>query len=170
MPRSDGKYLSLIKFILMMVGSLLIAGCGPVKELYPDQYKKNLIIDFETDIIKADHSRFEVVAGINDLNNQCDTDYRGMVELKKGKNMLGLKQGQETYIAIEILQKQSFHSPVSSIMRGTMIKPGKGIKYHLVVKYVDEMFDFRLFKIKNKKRYEQKITPLTVRGKNCRSS
>ena len=150
------------KYLFFLILSSLLIGCSSTEKKYPNTLKKNLIIELTTDISGETYSKFEVVAGVNDLNDNCEIDYKGLIKLKSGKNEIGLKPEQLTYLAVEIFQKQSFHSGTSSSMRGTLFKPKKNKKYHVIVKYIDGMFDFRLYETKNKKRYEYKPTPISA--------
>ena len=148
------------KFFIYVTLSSLLAGCSSTEEYYPNTLNKNLTLELTTDISGETYSKFEVVAGVNDLNDNCEIDYKGMIKLRPGKNKLGLKPEKLTYLAVEVFQKQSFHSTISSSMRGTLLKPKKSKKYHVVVKYIDNMFDFRLYETRNKKRYKHKIIPI----------
>lgn len=152
------------KAFWFFVVSSLLAGCASGPKYYPDKLDKNVTIKLTTDIVDGTMSKFEVVAGINDLRKDCTTDYKGMVELKAGKNGLGLAPGKLTYLAVEVFQKKSFHSATRSSMQGTLLKPQKGKQYEVIVKYVDNMFDFRLYET-GKKKKRLSIVPMDA----CRS-
>lgn len=152
------------KTFWFFVLSSLLAGCSSNPKYYHNKIDKNVTINLTTDIVDGAMSKFEVVAGINDLGKDCTADYKGIVELKAGKNGLGLTPGKLTYLAVEVFQKESFHSASRSSMQGTLLNPQKGKQYEVIVKYVDNMFDFRLYEI-GKKKKRLPIVPVDT----CRS-
>ena len=141
-----------IKISFFLVLSSLFTGCVSNKQYYPNKIDKNVTIELTTDIVDGTFSKFEVVAGINDLNMDCATDYKGMIELKAGTNRLGLTPGKLTYLGVEVFQQKSFHSSARSSMQGTLLKPKQGKQYEVIVNYVDDMFDLRLYEIGEKKK------------------
>ena len=151
----------LIKLTTFIAISVLLSGCFSNNVRYPNTNAKNVTINLEQG--KDDRGGFftsvEIVAGVNDVTKSgCDTEYKGFIDLKPGKNKLGLKPGKKTYILVEVAK--SSHSHSSSYSRGTVFTPKKGVKYEIDVNYVDSMFDFRFYEKKKSKRKQLKIAHL----------
>lgn len=147
-----------------MISSLLIS-CATSSKRYLNTYSKNVTIDVKIDKKNGAFSSTKAYLGVNDLIKGCKTEYQGEIELIKGKNKLGLAPGKLTYLIVEILQKNSFPNTTSTFQQGTLIKPKKGRRYEVIVNYVDNMFDFRLYEIRKSKRKQLQIIPLSA----CRS-
>lgn len=146
-----------------MISSLLL-GCSskPQIKKYPNIYAKNISINVEVDTPTGFFSKkLDVAVGVNDVNKDCSTQYKGRVKLSNGENKLGLKTGKSTFIIIEIVTN-SYSSTSSSFKRGTLIRPKKGSTYNIVMNYVDNMFDLRLYEIRKSKRKQLNIIPLSA--------
>lgn len=148
------------KTFIFLVLSILLSGCSATREYYSNNEEKNITVEIKTDLKEGFFSSVEISAGINDVNKDCSTKYKGMVELKSGKNKLGLKNGKLTFLAIEVFQKDSLQYSTASSIRGTLLKPMRGMKYNVVVKYIDGMFDLQVFEIRNNKRKRLDIVPM----------
>lgn len=135
-----------------MLSGLLLGCAGASKEYYINNIHWNVTIKLTTDIPEGFFYKSDIVAGVNDVNPDCSVDYKGMIELKPGENTLGLQPGKLTYLAVEIMQKNSLASSTSTMMRGTMLKPVAGRQYEIIVSYMDNMFDFRVFETGSKRR------------------
>lgn len=142
---------------LMLIG--LLAGCSSIVH-YPNTAPKNVTINMSTDKTSGLFTSVEFSAGINNLKKDCTIDYKGFVDLKAGQNEIGLKTGVPTFLILEI--KQDGFNSVRTSQQGTLIKPKKGSKYEVVMKYFDSMIDFRLYEIRKSKRKKLKITPITA--------
>jgi len=141
----------------MLIG--LLAGCSSIVH-YPNTAPKNVTINMSTDKTSGLFTSVEFSAGINNLKKDCTTDYKGFVDLKAGTNKIGLKTGVPTFLVLEI--KQDGFNNVRTSQQGTLIKPKKGSKYEVVMKYFDSMVDFRIYEIRKSKRKKLKITPITA--------
>ena len=110
-------------------------------------------------MITDTHSSFfnpvEFSAGVNDLNENCTTEHKGFINLTAGKNKLGLNAGVSTHFILEI--KQDGFTGTRTFQESTLIRPEKGSLYEVVVKYIDNMFDFRVYEIRKSKRKQLKI-------------
>lgn len=137
-----------------LILSSLITGCSSTAH-YPNTASKNVTINVTTDTSSSFFNTVKISAGVNNLNKDCTTEYKGFINLTTGKNKLGLKTGVSTHLILEI--KQDGFTGTKTFQRGTLIRPKKGSKYEVIVKYIDNMFDFRLYEIRKSKRKELKI-------------
>lgn len=131
-------------------------GCSTAVQ-YPNSVPKNITINLTTDTSSSFFNSTVISAGVNNLNKDCTTDYKGFINLTSGNNNLGLKTGLLTHLILEI--KQDGFTGTKTFQRGTLIKPKPGSKYEVIVKYIDSMFDFRLYEVRKSKRSELKIIP-----------
>lgn len=145
--------------------SSLLIGCATSSKRYISTYSKNVTINLKMDKNNGVFSSTKAYLGVNDLIKGCNTEYKGEIELIKGKNKLGLAPERLTYLIVEILQKNSFPNRTRTLQQSTLIKPKKGRRYEVIVNYVDNMFDFRLYEIRKSKRKQLQIIPLSA----CRS-
>ncbi len=149
-----------LRTIIYFVAGIYLAACTTPAPRYNNTADNNLTINLDMDIKGGIFSSVDVVAGINDFDIKCQPHYRGHVELKPGKNMLGIKPGQLTYIQVEVARNNP--TTRSSFSRGTLLKPGTGKKYAIDVTYKDNMFDFRLFDVTGPTRKKLNIAPHTA--------
>ena len=145
-----------VKLFGYLILSSLIIGCSSAVH-YPNSISKNITINVSTDTRSSFFKAIEFSAGVNDLNKDCTTEYKGFINLTAGKNKLGLKTGVSTHLILEI--KQDGFTGTSTFQQGTLIRPQKGSQYEVIVKYIDNMFDFSLYERKNSKRKKLKIIP-----------
>lgn len=143
----------------MCVSIGLLVGCASSSApRYDNTQDKNVTINVNTDERSGLFTSVEAVAGINDLDNHCKTNYRGYVELSPGKNQIGLPPGVKTYLNVEFAFGS--RSSSSSFARGTILKPVKGHQYDVDVEYIDGMYDFRLYEVSGSKRKQLKVVPM----------
>ena len=145
-----------IKLYGYLILSSLFIGCSSSVH-YPNSISKNVTINVITDTSSSFFNSVEISAGVNDLNKDCTTEYKGFINLTAGKNKLGLKTGVSTHLILEI--KQNGFTGTRTFQQGTLIRPKKGSQYEVVVKYIDNMFDFRLYERRKSKRIKLKIIP-----------
>ena len=142
-------------YVYLILSSLLI-GCSSTVH-YPNSISKNVTINVITDTRSSFFNSVEFSAGVNDLNKDCTTEYKGFINLTTGKNKLGLKTGVSTHFILEI--KQDGFTGTRTFQQSTLIRPKKGSLYEVVVKYIDNMFDFRLYERRKSKRKQLNIIP-----------
>ena len=118
------------RFCYLIVCSLFI-GCSSTVH-YPNSISKNVTINVTTDVKSSFFNSIKYSAGVNDLNKDCTTEYKGFISLTSGKNKLGLKTEVSTYLVLEI--KQDGFTGVRTFQQGTLIKPKVGSQYDVVVK------------------------------------
>lgn len=151
--------------ILAIISTNLLVACASSSApRYDNTQEKNVTINVNMDERGGLFSTVEVVAGVNDLDNNCNINYRGFVELSHGKNQIGLTPGANTYLNIEVAFGSRTSS--SSFARGTILKPARGRQYEVDVKYIDSMYDFRLYEVSGSKRKPLEVVPM----EHCRTS
>ena len=151
-----------MRIIAIIVVSSLFGGCSSSPTKYPNQLDKNVTINLKIDDEGGLFSSVKVVAGVNNLDKQCEPHYKGMLKLEQGENQLGLAPGIQTFLQVDVAHKRPGQSSIDS--RGTLITPVKGKKYRIDINYVDDMYDFRLFELSGSKKKSMTLVPIS----NCR--
>lgn len=137
---------------------MLLAGCAS-DPVYKNEPEKNLVINLKVDERNGLFSSIDIAAGVNDINAQCQPNYRGYQTLSPGRNEMGLAPGILTNLVVEVV-KSKYRSG-SSYSRGALITPMPGKRYEIDASYLDNMFDFKLYEITGKQRKSLQLIPLT---------
>jgi hypothetical protein len=145
-----------LNYLLILV--FLLSGCSFPK-IYKNNYDKNITINLKTNEKDGFFTSTEYYFGVNDLDSKCEVDYQGQLELKPGKNKIGVAPGKLTFLLINVYTKTGGSSS-SSFKTGTILKPKKGVHYNLDVDYLDSLLDIRLYEIKGKNKRSLKILPI----------
>lgn len=116
-----------------------------------------MTVNLKTDESSGFFTKFQVLAGVNDLNKKCEIDYKGHVELEKGKNKIGLVPGQLTLFLINIAHTRG--NSQTNYKNGMLIRPKRNRRYELDVEYLDSLLDLRLYEVRKSKRKRLKIIP-----------
>lgn len=133
-------------------------GCAS-EPRYKNEPKKNLIINLNVDEKNGIFSSIDIAAGVNDIDKQCQSHYRGYQTLHPGVNEMGLTQGVLTNLVVEVV-KSTYRSG-SSYSRSTLLKPAPGKLYEIDVSYLDNMFDFKLYEVRGSSRVAMKLVPFS---------
>ena len=143
-----------------MLSSLITSCSTNIAVHYPNNGPQNITIHITAEKSNNYVTSVDISAGVNELNKDCDISHKGFINLTSGENKLSIKPNITTYLVLQITQdgrmgKQTFQ-------RGTLIKPEMDKKYEIVMNYIDSMFDFNLYEVRESKRKTLDILPLTA--------
>lgn len=150
-------------FALIVVMAGALNGCATKSTAFPYQHTAddNLIIDVS---LKA--SGLKSISGyvvIENVEQECLTEYRGYVDLVNGKNNIGIPTGKPIHLRFGVNQR--IMSNYSSVQKNIGFTPKTGKKYEIVKTYADNMFDIRLYEVSDGTRKELTLTPFTSCGR-----
>lgn len=139
---------------------MLLAGCSNLKT-YSNDLTKNIFVKAKIE------SSVKARIDIFDINQKCDGEYVGTVDLDENKTNFGLRKSRISYLDFRFISSGFFSSTTSSSGLSTLIKPQKGYTYDVSVSYQDNIYDveIREKRAKSKKGKELKITPLHECGR-----
>lgn len=143
------------KSIFLFAFVFILAGCSNLKT-YPDNLAKNIYVKTKVD------SGVEARIDIYEMDDNCEGDYAGSVDLDKKTTRFGLKKSRLSYLDFRFITSSFFSASSSSSGMSTLIKPRKGYRYDVSVSYEDNIYDIEIKEraSKSKKGREVSILPL----------
>ncbi|MDH5178267.1 MAG: hypothetical protein OEZ39_19765 [Gammaproteobacteria bacterium] len=139
---------------ILIAVAVVLTGCagGPAEvENYPNVGPTNVMVRFTTS------NGYRAVFGVNDLDDTCESHFRGSVVLQPGINKISLKPGQPTFIKVAIF-KVNYRGNFTT-HSGTILIPGANTRYEVDVQYQDSMSDVRFYQLTKQDRKELTIVP-----------
>lgn len=146
-----------ILLCLLLCGSLL--GCASSPQPYRGNYEKNLTVHLNLSDPRGLLSSAAASVGVNDMVDDCSSQYQGFVALSPGSNKIGLQPGHATYLIFTVSHGRL--GKRSNFGRGMLLTPAAGRQYEVRIDYVNDMFDLRLYETSQSGRKELTIVPLT---------
>lgn len=116
----------------------LIAGCSGLKP-YRSDHQKNLFITTETE--KGWFSGVAAELDIYEMQNGCDVDYRGTVDLGDSFVEVGVPEGVPAYLVFRFESSAFLSNTQSSMGYDVALYPEYGQVYDVNVSYRDNIYN-----------------------------
>jgi hypothetical protein len=126
--------------LLAVIG--LLVGCSG-KYTYPNTLAKNLYIQTETDSGSV-FSSVRAAVGIYGVDDQCEIEYQGTVNLDERPISVGIPLGRPSYLVFEFASSSFLANSSRSITYETLLTPVAGRDYDLKVSYLDDIYNVEI--------------------------
>ena len=94
---------------------------------------------------------------IYSVNNKCEAQYLGTVDLEKAKTDLGLPANKLLYLDFRFVTSGFLRSGRSSMSYDTLLKPRSGAQYYIELSYLDDMYDMEIWEKRSKKSSKREL-------------
>ena len=127
--------------LLAVIG--LLVGCSS-KYTYPNTLAKNLSIQTETDS-GSFFSSVRAAVGIYRVDEHCEIEYQGTVDLDERPISVGIPSGRPSYLVFEFASSSFLANSRRSITYETLLVPVAGHDYDLKVSYLDDIYNVEIW-------------------------
>lgn len=125
-----------------MIAAGLLVGCSGTFT-YPNTLAKNVHIETETESGSI-FSSVRAAIGIYRVDEQCDIEYQGTVDLDVPSVAVGIPSGKQSYLVFDFASSSFLANSRRRITYETLIEPVAGRDYHVRVSYVDDIYNVRI--------------------------
>lgn len=122
-----GFYLTLVVVLSML------SACSAVKT-YPNTLDKNLHVITRTD------SGVDAAIEIYEVKPDCSIKYSGTIQLDNPGIDVGLPTGRSSYLVF-VFSSSGFFTGSSTITYDTLLRPRKGVRYDIDVRYQQDIYN-----------------------------
>lgn len=143
----------------------VLCGCASMpNQTYPNTLDKNLAIHLNLGDVNSLPSKMDVYAGIYDITKDCTDHFQGEIALSPGLNQIGLAPGKRVYIVVAAIDGGNFLSRSRSFTKrqGALLDPRPGRRYEIIINYIDEMWDFRLYDVNTTRRQSLPVVSISA--------
>lgn len=140
-----------LKYFILITSMLALTACSSLRGgKYEYTGVQNITVNVKTP------EGYDVLLGVNRMDEKCLFYYEGGLELKQGINHVSVKPGQLNYLVF-VISKDSLLKGKFTIEEGTVLKAVNGQKYEFDINYADSMYDIRMYKKSGKRRKQMKV-------------
>lgn len=151
------------KVIVTWVVCGALCGCASApNHSYPNTRDKNLAIHLNLGKMDRSSGKIDVFARINDIAKDCTDQFLGDIALSPGLNPLGLAPGKMVSIVVTVVHRRDFLGRQFTVRQGALLSPMPGRGYEIVIDYVNDMLDFRLYEADGAKRQPLAVVPISA--------
>lgn len=126
--------------LLATIGFLV--GCSG-KYTYPNTLAKNLHIQTTTES-GSFFSSVHAAVGIYQVDDNCEIEYQGTVDLDERPVSVGIPTGSPSYLVFEFSSSSFLANSSRSISYQTLLRPVDGHDYDIKVSYVDDIYNVEI--------------------------
>ena len=131
----SGRRVSLV--LLSVVG--LLTGCSGLKP-YPNTLEPNREIRTETKSGSV-FSGVRAAVGIYRVDQRCQIEYQGTVDLDKPMVAVGIPADRASYLVFDFASSSFLGGARSTISQETLLRPRPGYGYHIETSYKDDIYN-----------------------------
>ncbi len=117
----------------------LLGGCSGMKP-YPNSLEPNLQIRTETKSGSV-FSGVRAAVGIHRVDERCQIEYLGTVDLDKPTVAVGIPADRASYLVFDFASSSFLGGTRSRITQETVLRPRPGYSYEIVASYKDDIYN-----------------------------
>ncbi|MFA6903271.1 MAG: hypothetical protein WC236_09330 [Gallionellaceae bacterium] len=145
------------KIIVTWLVCIALSGCtagNNYSKIYPNTLDKNLSIYLNLGNVDKLPSKIDVYVGVNDISKDCTDQFQGDISISPGVNKIGLAPGKKVYVVVAAIDRGDFlgRNAGYTVRHGALLTPRVGRQYEIVINYIDEMWDYKLYEINGSRR------------------
>jgi len=126
----------------LLIAASVLAGCSGAFS-YPNNLTKNLHVRTQTSS-DSFFSSVRAAVGIYRVDERCEIEYQGTVDLDEASVSVGIPTGDPSYLVFEFANNSFLANSRRRITYETLLKPVAGYDYHVEVSYVDDIYNVEI--------------------------
>jgi hypothetical protein len=124
---------------VLLLAVALLAGCSGLKP-YPSTLEPNLRIRTETKSGSV-FSGVRAAVGVYRVDERCQIEYQGTVDLDKPIVSVGLPAGRPSYLVFGFASSSFLGGSRSTVSQETLLMPRAGYSYDIEASYKDDIYN-----------------------------